>query len=254
MSPQETAPTILPKQRIHSMTTPVEVVSANGGTLLRFAVVLCTTFALHIAMTPPNPPPSDEELLDVSRLERMSMRVLTPFFRYIFILPSFIEIIAIAMQFLAPPEYDLASGTCAQHISFNPVVLIACVLGVLGMGIRLWCYRALGRLFTFQLALLSKHKLVTTGPYAFVRHPAYTGAILALSSATLANTTRGSWAYECGVVYTGWGAVWVLWVVLSSVIMVERCVREDQILHAAFGEQWEQWSQKVDYRLVPWLF
>ncbi|KIJ57884.1 hypothetical protein HYDPIDRAFT_120225, partial [Hydnomerulius pinastri MD-312] len=150
MSPQETPPTILPEQRIHSMTTPVEVVSANGGTLLRFAVVLCTTFALHIAMTPPNPPPSDKELLDVSRLERMSMRVLTPFFRYIFILPGFIEIIAIAMQFLTLPEYDLASGTCAQHISLNPVVLIACVLGVLGMGIRFWCYRALGRLFTFQ--------------------------------------------------------------------------------------------------------
>ncbi|KIJ57438.1 hypothetical protein HYDPIDRAFT_120608 [Hydnomerulius pinastri MD-312] len=254
MSPQETPPTTLPEQRIHSMTTPVEIVSANGGTLLRFAAVLCTTFALHIAMTPPNPPPSVKELLDVSQLERMSMRVLTPSFRYIFILPGFIEIIAIAMQFLTLPEYDLTSGTCAQHISFNPVMLIACVLGVLGMGIRLWCYRALGRLFTFQLALLSKHKLVTTGPYAFVWHPAYTGAILALSSATLANTTRDSWAYECGVVNTGWGTVWALWVVVSSAIMVERCAREDRILRIAFGEEWEEWSQKVNYRLVPRLF
>ncbi|KAG2126910.1 hypothetical protein DEU56DRAFT_959007, partial [Suillus clintonianus] len=44
--------------------------------------------------------------------------------------------------------------------------------------IRLWCFRTLGRFFTFELGVRKGHKLVTTGPYAVVRHQSYAGAAL----------------------------------------------------------------------------
>ncbi|KIJ13046.1 hypothetical protein PAXINDRAFT_81831 [Paxillus involutus ATCC 200175] len=158
------------------------------------------------------------------------------------------------MRLVAPPAFDLASGTCAERISVDRLALVACLIALLGMSIRLWCYRVMGRLFTFDLALLPKHKLITSGPYAIVRHPSYTGGYLTLSGATLAHATRGSWAYECGAIYSVWGIAWAVLVGVSFAIVVERCTREDRILHAAFGKEWEEWSQKVRWRMVPWVY
>ncbi|KAH7885617.1 hypothetical protein F5I97DRAFT_1810308 [Phlebopus sp. FC_14] len=206
-----------------------------------------------ISMTPPNPPPNEEQELKTSALERISRRVIRPFMTASIFVPGIIEMIAIAMQFVSPDD-SFASATCVHHISFHPMVLVACLVTLVGAGIRLWCYHALGRLFTFQLALLPHHKLITTGPYAIVRHPAYTGGILVLGGVTLANATKGSWAYECGLVY---GVGGVTWAVLSSVactIMIERCAREDGVLRQAFSEEWEAWSRRVTWRLVPWVY
>lgn len=170
------------------------------------------------------------------------------------IVPGMIEITVILMRLAAPPTFDFVSGTCANRISFHPLILVACLVSVTGMSIRLWCYRTLGKLFTSELALLSKHKLVTSGPYAIVRHPAYTGGILAMGGASLANAASGSWARECGFVFSGWGVAWSLLFLVPSSVMVERCAREDDVLHTAFGEEWEAWSRKVRWRLVPWIY
>jgi protein-S-isoprenylcysteine O-methyltransferase Ste14 len=38
--------------------------------------------------------------------------------------------------------------------------------------------RALGRFMTIQIVVANDHELITMGPYARIRHPTYTGAIL----------------------------------------------------------------------------
>jgi protein-S-isoprenylcysteine O-methyltransferase Ste14 len=50
----------------------------------------------------------------------------------------------------------------------------------LGGYIRYSCFRALGRLFTFEMTIRDEHTLITDGPYSIVRHPSYTGALLTL--------------------------------------------------------------------------
>lgn len=50
----------------------------------------------------------------------------------------------------------------------------------LGGCIRYSCFRALGRLFTFEMSIRDEHELITDGPYSVVRHPSYTGALLTL--------------------------------------------------------------------------
>ncbi|KAJ7923243.1 hypothetical protein B0H13DRAFT_1477462, partial [Mycena leptocephala] len=57
----------------------------------------------------------------------------------------------------------------------SPLVAIGTALIANGAILRLFCYRALGQYFTFKTAIARNHKLVTTGPYSIVRHPAYTG-------------------------------------------------------------------------------
>ena len=44
--------------------------------------------------------------------------------------------------------------------------------------IRYKCYRAMGTLFTFEMSIRKGHMLITSGPYAIVRHPSYAGVIL----------------------------------------------------------------------------
>jgi protein-S-isoprenylcysteine O-methyltransferase Ste14 len=57
--------------------------------------------------------------------------------------------------------------------------IIAACTCLTGCIVRLWAYATLGHLFTFELAIRKGHKLVTTGPYVFARHPSYTAFGLA---------------------------------------------------------------------------
>ncbi|KAG9311801.1 hypothetical protein JVU11DRAFT_8048 [Chiua virens] len=205
-------------------------------------------------MMKPNPPPGQHERKPVSSFEKIAQTFLRPFMTWFSLAPGIIEFLTIAIRLVAPPGYDVVSGTCAERISFNTVALVAALLGVFGMIIRLWCYQALGRYFTFELALFPGHKLVTTGPYAIVRHPAYTGGLLALVSMTLTNISKGSWAHECGLVYSWWGLGWGALVVVSTVVMIERCPREDMFLREAFKEEWDAWRGRVRWRMVPWVY
>ncbi|KAF9644887.1 hypothetical protein BDM02DRAFT_829359, partial [Thelephora ganbajun] len=53
--------------------------------------------------------------------------------------------------------------------------------------LRLFSFRTLGRHFTYQLAILPSHKLVTTGPYAYIRHPSYVALPLIVSGCAYAS-------------------------------------------------------------------
>jgi protein-S-isoprenylcysteine O-methyltransferase len=48
-----------------------------------------------------------------------------------------------------------------------------------GLALRWWAVVTLGRFFTVDVATHADHSLVDTGPFHFVRHPSYTGLLLA---------------------------------------------------------------------------
>lgn len=71
--------------------------------------------------------------------------------------------------------------------------------------IRSWAYRMLGPLFTVQLSIKREHKLITTGPYRIVRHPAYLGSTLHGIGTTIMCFAPGSIVAECGILNTALG-------------------------------------------------
>lgn len=52
------------------------------------------------------------------------------------------------------------------------------VVAVAGIGLRFWSVRTLGAYFTYVVRVTTDQPVIDTGPYRFVRHPSYTGALL----------------------------------------------------------------------------
>jgi protein-S-isoprenylcysteine O-methyltransferase Ste14 len=80
-------------------------------------------------------------------------------------------------------------------------------------------------------------KLVTSGPYAVVRHPQYTAGFLLMLG----------W-------YLFWGALYALYLLplIAVVIYIQALIEERYILAAAFGSQYAQYATRTGM-LLPWL-
>ncbi|KAK7694034.1 hypothetical protein QCA50_003610 [Cerrena zonata] len=127
-----------------------------------------------------------------------------------------------------------------------------------GASIRAFCYYLLGKQFTFELALRKNHKLCTSGPYAFVRHPSYTGAVLGLFGVSLCMFGPGSWWAECHIGDMVLGKALALhWTMLMGLMLglvFTRVGKEDLVLKEAFGSEWDEWARKTPYGIIPFVY
>ena len=147
----------------------------------------------------------------------------------------------------------------SPQIRITPSLLLGTALTATGALIRSYCYRALGRFFTFQLALqrAQGHRLCTSGPYAVVRHPSYTALIMVTAGTLLCLTGSGSWLAESGIMNTLVGRLlvvaWAAEVAWIPIVMILRVNTEDDILQKEFREEWLAWSKRTPYKLIPGL-
>jgi protein-S-isoprenylcysteine O-methyltransferase Ste14 len=65
------------------------------------------------------------------------------------------------------------------------------IVGVMLLGLALtwWARIELGHLWSSAITYKEKHRLVDTGPYALVRHPIYTGIVIALVATAATEAT-----------------------------------------------------------------
>lgn len=116
----------------------------------------------------------------------------------------------------------------------------------------------MGRHFTHQLAVRRDHKLITTGPYAIVRHPGYMFAALGTLGMSLIIASPDSFTHRCGWLDTTLGrvviGVWGLQNLLLWVLSAHRCQCEDVLLRGRFRGEWDSYSQRVRYRMIPSVY
>jgi protein-S-isoprenylcysteine O-methyltransferase Ste14 len=66
-----------------------------------------------------------------------------------------------------------------------------------------WARIHLGRLWSSDVARKADHHVVDTGPYGIVRHPIYTGILLASMATAAVRATPGAWL-GAGLMTLGW--------------------------------------------------
>jgi len=88
--------------------------------------------------------------------------------------------------------------TTNSLVVHNPALQIAgLILFLAGLGLAVWARLYLGRNWGMPMTQKDQPELVTSGPYGFVRHPIYSGILLALLGTSLA--TNIYWLIACGV-------------------------------------------------------
>lgn len=55
---------------------------------------------------------------------------------------------------------------------------LACAAMIGGLGLRTWAVVLLGPWFTWNVTVQAGQQVVSRGPYRFIRHPSYTGALI----------------------------------------------------------------------------
>ena len=129
------------------------------------------------------------------------------------------------------------AGSGVATLPSSVFYLGICIM-VLGIAIRQWAIAVLGRFFSRTLAVQEKQTIVETGPYRYVRHPSYTGALI--------------FFVGFGLALQSWGAVLAL-VPIFALVYGYRMYVEERLLVAELGEAYVLYSHRTK-RLIPYLF
>ncbi|MEW6400993.1 MAG: isoprenylcysteine carboxylmethyltransferase family protein [Chloroflexota bacterium] len=119
------------------------------------------------------------------------------------------------------------------------MLIIGPLLYFPGMSLALWGRLTLGRNYFvstgFGAQLFEDHQLIQSGPYGIVRHPMYSGLILAGIGGLLIYFTWTSLYFAC-----------------FAPLLTMRALREEKVLAAEFGGQWKDYCCRVPM-FVPWF-
>lgn len=141
-------------------------------------------------------------------------------------------VIAVFGSIFAADAFRFASLPYRQ-LSVAGVILFAA-----GIIFRWYAILRLGRFFTVDVSISPEHRIIDTGPYRFIRHPSYTGALLA---------------------FVGYGLClrnWVSLLVLLVPIILAFSWRirvEERALVQALGEGYVRYSARTK-RLIPFVY
>jgi protein-S-isoprenylcysteine O-methyltransferase Ste14 len=108
---------------------------------------------------------------------------------------------------------------------------------VAGILFAVWAREHLGRNWSRSVTIKQDHELITTGPYAVVRHPIYTGILAGfLGMAIAVSQVRGLIAF-----------------VLMFLVLWAKLRMEEQWMRSQFGDTYATYAHQTA-ALVPYLF
>lgn len=123
---------------------------------------------------------------------------------------------------------------------FVPDTMVPYLLGLLmvvaGLAFAVWARIHLGGNWSGLVTVKEDHELIRTGPYGVVRHPIYTGLLLAImGTATAFGEWRGLLAFA-----------------LLTISLVVKLRMEERFMSETFGAQYARYRAEVP-ALIPFL-
>jgi len=114
--------------------------------------------------------------------------------------------------------------------------LIGAVLCALGVGLAIWARVYLGRNWDMAMSRKENPDMVTTGPYAYVRHPIYAGFLLAMLGSAI-----------------GQSVIWLVMLIVTGVYFTFAARREEMNMLEQFPEQYRTYKERTKM-LVPFIW
>lgn len=119
----------------------------------------------------------------------------------------------------------------------NPIWgVLGIIVCLIGFGIAVWARRHLGRNWGMPMTLKENHELVTSGPYQYVRHPVYSGVLLAMLGSAL-----------------GGGFPWLVTSVVLGIYFVYSAKTEERIMEEQFPDQYPEYKKRTK-TLIPFVW
>ena len=107
-------------------------------------------------------------------------------------------------------------------------------LGFLSIPFLSWVHYVLDEEWSTTLKFQTDHKLVASGPYRRIRHPMYTALI----------------AYELSWVLVSASLLFLVYYVITVLLMIVRIPKEEQMMLEKFGEEYRSYMKRTG-RLLP---
>ena len=150
---------------------------------------------------------------------------------------SYVSVAVAAALLMAYPRMSFG----LLSTPFVPATLSYAFLGlgltVAGFAFAIWARVHLGRNWSGTVTIKKGHELIRSGPYGIVRHPIYTGALLALLGTSIVfGETR-----------------WLLGFGLAFLALKLKSLREEQFMTEQFGAEYTDYRRKVK-ALIPFVW
>ncbi|HTS37162.1 MAG TPA: methyltransferase [Candidatus Solibacter sp.] len=195
--------------------TPVSLVTLA-------AVMLCWVFFAAIFIFRKGPPKAP----DAKRDRRATVGI-------------FLQMVGYFLVFFQPPHQPFLPPVAALS---GVVGIIFSVLTIALAAFSGWlissAVRTLGKQWAMRARLVEDHKLITEGPYAYIRNPIYTG-MLGMLIAT-------------GLAAEHWIALPIA-IVIFWIGLVIRVRVEEKLLRDAFGQEFEDYANRVS-AVIPGIY
>ena len=143
--------------------------------------------------------------------------------------PPGLLIVVLALALL----HVFRAGSLAVH---NPILqAVGAILFVSGLGLAVWARIYLGRNWGMPMTQKDEPELVTSGPYSYVRHPIYSGILLAVLGTSLATE-----------IY------WLISLVVMGTYFIYSARVEEKIMTASFPATYPSYRTRTKM-LIPFL-
>ena len=116
------------------------------------------------------------------------------------------------------------------------VSIVGICLCALGIGLAIWARIYLGKNWGMPMTLKEHPELVTSGPYTFVRHPIYTGMLLAMIGSALVD-----------------GLSWLIFFILFCAYFIYSARKEEKNMAKQFPDEYPAYMKKSKM-LIPFVF
>jgi len=158
--------------------------------------------------------------------------------RYSYFIVWFSTVLPLLLAFLIQKQVLLPNGFGSLAAHFPFLGYLGCLVLLFGITVRLTAAVTLRRQFTVKVSILEEHKIVDTGIYGIIRHPAYLGHLASLLG--------------IGLILGNWVSLAILVVLPLAGILYRIDVEERTLLHH-FGRAYREYADRTK-RLLPGIW